>query len=188
MKSPNDIGVSERAFGRESPARPRRGAASFNKVTGAKVAGACGFMRVALSRFPNCRSGAYRHFAQFHRWLHTHMLAFHVHLNGKKVCIAGVPGTGVLSAHVTWVRRTGTKEELTMDVGGLITPTDEYVRRTYGRPVRVGDEVRIKIVEADRVDRPSSRKRSDPAEGVRRQKRYVREVAKRFGWKIQTQK
>ena len=126
------------------------------------------------------------------------MIAFHVHLNGKKVCTAGVPDTGVLSAHVTWVRRTGehtlskradgVEEELTMDVGGLITPTDEYVRWADSRAVQVGDEVRIKIVEADRVDRPPIRKRSDPGRDLRRQKRYVREMAKRFGWKIHTQR
>jgi hypothetical protein len=124
------------------------------------------------------------------------MIAFNVYLNGKKVCTAGVPDTGVLSAHVTWLRRTGeqrlskqahgVEEELTMDVGGLITPIDEYVRWADRRPVRVGDEVRIKIVNAERVDRPRARKRSDPAENLRRQKRYVREMAKRFGWKIQT--
>lgn len=116
------------------------------------------------------------------------MIAFHVHLNGKKVCVAGVPDTGVLSAHVTWVRRTGAKEELTMDVGGLITPTDEYVRWADGRALKVGDEVRVKIIETEKVDRPAIRKRSDPAEDLRRQKRYVREMAKRFGWKIQAQK
>lgn len=125
------------------------------------------------------------------------MIAFNVYLNGKKVCIAGVADTGVLSAHVTWVRRTGehtlsmqsdgVEEELTMDVGGLITPTDEYVRWADRRAVQVGDEIRIKIVEAERVDPPPIRNRSDPAADLRRQKRYVREMAKRFGWKIQTQ-
>jgi hypothetical protein len=38
-----------------------------NQITGAKVAGACCFMRLVLSRFPSSRSGAYRHFAQFYR-------------------------------------------------------------------------------------------------------------------------
>jgi hypothetical protein len=40
---------------------------SSNKITGAKVAGACGFRRLVLSRFPRWRSGADRHFAQFCR-------------------------------------------------------------------------------------------------------------------------
>jgi hypothetical protein len=38
-----------------------------NQITRAKVAGACGFMRLVLSRFGSSRSGAYRHFAQFRR-------------------------------------------------------------------------------------------------------------------------
>jgi hypothetical protein len=38
-----------------------------NKITAAKVAGASGLMRSVLSRFWTSRSGAYRHFAQFHR-------------------------------------------------------------------------------------------------------------------------
>jgi hypothetical protein len=36
-----------------------------NQITGAKVAGACRFMRLVLSRLPSSRSSAYRHFAQF---------------------------------------------------------------------------------------------------------------------------
>ena len=39
-----------------------------NQITGAKVAGASGLMRLVLSRFLSSRSGAYRHFAQFRRW------------------------------------------------------------------------------------------------------------------------
>jgi len=40
---------------------------SPNQITGAKVAGACCFMRLVLSRFSSSRSGAPRHFAQFYR-------------------------------------------------------------------------------------------------------------------------
>lgn len=122
------------------------------------------------------------------------MPVFHVYLNGKKVSTAGVGGIGVLSAHVAWVRRTQKdmqvkmpKEELTLDVGGLISPKDEHVRWLDRTALQVGDEVRITVAKAGKVDRPRSRKRSDPAEDLRRQKRYVREMAKRFGWKIQTQ-
>ena len=121
------------------------------------------------------------------------MPVFHVYLNGKKVSTAGVGDIGVLSAHVTWVRRTQKdmqvkmpKEELTLDVGGLISPKEEYVRWLDRAALQVGDEVRIIVAKAAKVDRPRSRKQSDPAEDLRRQKRYVREMAKRFGWKIQT--
>lgn len=120
------------------------------------------------------------------------MAVFHVYLNGKKVSTAGVGDKGVLSAHVTWVRRTREdmqiklpEEELTLEIGGLISPKEEYVL-WLDRKLQVGDEVRIIIADAAKVDRPRTRKRSDPAEDLRRQKRYVRQMAKRFGWKIQT--
>ena len=126
--------------------------------------------------------------------LHT-MPVFHVYLNGKKVSSAGVGDTGVVGAHVSWVRRKGehtrakkpgsVEEELRLDVGGLITPADEHVR-WVDRKLKIGDEIRVVIVEDAPVDRPRSRKRSDSAEDLRRQKRYVREMAKRFGWRIQT--
>ena len=123
------------------------------------------------------------------------MPVFHVYLNGKKVRTAGVGDLGVLSAHVSWVRRKGERtlakkpdsveEELTLHVGGLITPTEEHVR-WLDCSLKVGDEVRIRVVADAPVDRPRSRERRDRSKELRSQKRYVREMAKRFGWKIQT--
>src|SRR5262245_15683945 len=123
------------------------------------------------------------------------MPVFHVYLNGKKVSTAGVGDLGVLGAHVSWVRRRGeltlakkpesVEEELTLHVGGLITPREEHVR-WLDRSLKVGDEVRITIAEDAAVDRPRSRERRDRTKELRSQKRYVREMAKRFGWKIQT--
>ena len=125
------------------------------------------------------------------------MPVFHVYLNGKKVSTAGVGDTGVLGAHVSWVRRRGehtlakradgVEEELRLHVGGLVTPAQEHVR-WLDRHLKIGDEVHITVAGDTKVDRPRSRERRDPAKELRRQKRYVREMAKRFGWKIQTQK
>jgi hypothetical protein len=124
------------------------------------------------------------------------MPVFHVYLNGKKVSTAGVGELGVLSAHVTWVRRKGehtltkkpdsVEEELTLEVGGLVIPKEEHVR-WLDRNLKTGDEVTIRVGEAAAVDRPRSRKRRDHSKELRSQKRYVREMAKRFGWKIKTQ-
>ena len=93
------------------------------------------------------------------------MIAFNVYLNGSKLCSAGVGDDGVVSADVTWVRRTGNRrkpntpaEQLTMDVGGIDGPADEYVRWHEGRMLQVGDEIRIKIVDTDTVDRPPIRR------------------------------
>ena len=123
------------------------------------------------------------------------MPVFQIYLNGKKLTTAGVGDLGVLSAVVSWVRRKGdhtlakkpdcVEEELTLHVGGLISPTEEHVR-WLDRGLKVGDEVRIAIAENAKVDRPSHRVRRDRARELRSQKRYVREMAKKFGWKIQT--
>jgi hypothetical protein len=121
------------------------------------------------------------------------MPVFHVYLNGKKVSTAGVGELGVLGAHVSWVRRTGNlsrkpgrvEEELTLHVGGLVTPTDEHVR-WLDRKLKVGDEVSIRVVESAPIDPPSSRERRNHSNELRSQKRYVKEMAKKFGWKLQT--
>lgn len=123
------------------------------------------------------------------------MPVFHVYLNGKKLSTAGVSDTGVVGVHVTWVRRRGehtrakrpdsVEEEMSLDVGGLITPADESVRWVE-RKLKIGDEICAVIAEDAPVDRPRTRKRSNPTEDLRQQKRYVKEMAKRFGWRIQT--
>ena len=123
------------------------------------------------------------------------MPVFHVYLNGKKLTTAGVGELGVLSAHVSWVRRVGkhthsgkpgsVEEELTLHVGGLVSPVGEHVR-WLDRQLKAGDEVSIRVAEDGHVDRPRSRERRDRSKELRSQKRYVREMAKKFGWKIQT--
>jgi hypothetical protein len=123
-------------------------------------------------------------------------IIFHVYLNGKRVSTAGVGELGVLGAHVSWVRRQGkdtrskgpeaTEEELRLNVGGLITPTEEHVR-WVDKTLKIGDEVRI-VIAADEptVDPPRSRERRDLVKERQQKKEYVKNMAKEFGWKIQT--
>jgi hypothetical protein len=111
------------------------------------------------------------------------MRAFKVSLNGKKLCLAGVGEPGVLSAIVNWVAGAGRGEDLFMEVGGLAN--EEHVAWIKQKHVRVGDEIRVKIVEAGSVDRPVQKRRTHPAETLRAKKRYVRMMAKELGWKIQ---
>ena len=76
------------------------------------------------------------------------MPVFHVYLNGKKVSTAGVGDLGVLGAHVSWVRRKrehslpkkpdGVEEELTLHVGGFISPAEEHVR-WLDRDLKIGE-------------------------------------------------
>jgi hypothetical protein len=81
------------------------------------------------------------------------MRAFEVSLNGKKLCVAGVGDTGVLTAIVNWVGKGG-DGDFGLEVGGLITPSNQHVSWIPTRPLQVEDEVHIRIVETDRVDEP----------------------------------
>jgi hypothetical protein len=113
------------------------------------------------------------------------MLAFQVSLNRKELCVAGLADKGVLTAIVNWVDwRSGA--DLFLTVGGLVSATEEHVSWISQKPLRVGSEIRVKVVETDSADNPIKRHRTDPAERLRSQKRYVRMMAKQLGWKIQT--
>ena len=113
------------------------------------------------------------------------MKAFEVRLNGKLLCVAGIGRDGVLDAIVDYVGdRRGS--ELTVSVGGLITPRNEHVRWVPRKRLRLGDEVRVALVERASVDKPISRHRGDqlPQPSVGDIKRFVRQKAKEFGWTI----
>jgi hypothetical protein len=123
------------------------------------------------------------------------MPIFRICLNGKKMSTVGVGTEGVLSTHVCWARRNAElvkkqgipAEDLTLDAGGLTSPTGEHVR-WLDHPLEVGDEVRIKVIAGGPVDQPVSRTKPDPAADLRQRKRYVRTMAKQFGWKITSAK
>src|SRR5262249_39004441 len=86
------------------------------------------------------------------------MIAFEVHLNGEKLCTAGIGDLGVLTAMLDWtrVRKIVTKdtpESLTLWVTGMNSSTAEFPR-WLNRPVSVGDEIRIRIVNTESIDEP----------------------------------
>ena len=117
------------------------------------------------------------------------MIAFEVHLNGKKICTAGVGDLGVLTTSLAWrgpqpYQKGGRSvaEYLRLDAGGL-AHSGEHLR-FLDRKLKRGDVVSIKVVEIASPDKPRERQRSNPAAELRRQKQYVRRMAKQFGWKI----
>lgn len=86
------------------------------------------------------------------------MRAFEIHLNGKKLCIAGMP-KGIVSVSMKWVARPRHSDEIGgFDVGGLIHSTNQHVKWA-GRQLHIGDELRIKLIEKTAVDRPRKVKR-----------------------------
>jgi hypothetical protein len=113
------------------------------------------------------------------------MQAFEVHLNGKKLCLAGVGDDGVLTAVVTWV---GSKRgsDLFLHVGGLVSPSEEHVSWVRQRPLGVGDKIAVRVVKKKEVDEATIKYRLDPTKELKNEKIYVRKMAKKFGWTIQT--
>lgn len=69
-------------------------------------------------------------------------------------------------------------------MSGLISSKNERVRWSENK-LTVGDEVRVRVINLESVDPPCNGRREDPAEELRRQERYVEQMAKRFGWTIQ---
>lgn len=111
------------------------------------------------------------------------MRAFEVFLNGERLCVAGIGNDGVLTTIIDYVVNHG--QRLHLHVGGLLLPEGEHVR-WVGRPLRIGDKVEVKIVECDTVNKPRKRFPRDPKREIKSQKRYVRNIAKKFGWTIET--
>jgi len=117
------------------------------------------------------------------------MLAFEVHLNGKKVCTAGIGEPGVISSIITWVLgdgkgRPSEQEQVGVRVGGLISRTEQHVT-WFNRPLRRGDKISIRIVEVDDADTPKKQPRESLAQRRRQQQAYLRRMAKELGWKIE---
>jgi hypothetical protein len=110
--------------------------------------------------------------------------AFEVHLNGERLCLAGIGNDGVLNTMVDCVEtEESSRRELRLRVGGLISPLSEHVT-WIKRDVSVGDEICVRIVQVDRVDEPIHRLRDDPSAQLKAKKNYVRRVAKELGWKV----
>jgi hypothetical protein len=110
------------------------------------------------------------------------MRAFKILLNRKRLCVAGIGDDGVLSTTITYVpfRR---RHDTQIYVGGLLLPQNEHVRWKQLN-LRVGDEVRLKVVETESIDKPRKRFKHDPAAEADAEKRRVEKIAKKFGWKI----
>jgi hypothetical protein len=89
------------------------------------------------------------------------MRAFEVSVNGEKLCLAGIGVDGVLTAIVNWAGRQG-EGSFFLEVGGLISQTKEHVHWISQKPLSVGDNIQVKIIETDATDNPIKKYRLDP--------------------------
>jgi hypothetical protein len=111
------------------------------------------------------------------------MKAFEVVVNGERLCLAGIAGNCVLSVTITHLKRNGDRDEIDLEVAGLVSAAGEHVDWAV-TPLRTDDEVRIKIIDSDSADEPKERRPRNPEEELVQQKQYVREMAKQLGWTL----
>lgn len=110
------------------------------------------------------------------------MRAYEVFLNGERLCTAGIGKQGYISAYVTYLSQ---KNETDLDVIGCLASKKLYVRWTR-RPLRTGDEVRVKIVNTKTVDKFKKiiGRVESPGRVLKLRKRMIRRMANEFGWEI----
>jgi hypothetical protein len=97
----------------------------------------------------------------------------------------------VLTAIITWrqmaaasaKRSRRAPEALNLDVGGLFRATMEHLSWQNSK-LQEGDEVRIRIVDAEKVTKPTRREPFDPDLVAKSEKQYLEKTAAKYGWKI----
>jgi hypothetical protein len=133
------------------------------------------------------------------------MKALEVFINGQRVCVAGVGDSGVLNTIVNWVGRpAGTREkvhktdydgdaddgserdDLFLQIGGLNSESGEHYR--WDSPsICVGDEVRVKILEAQNVDPPNEKITFEKRTCVGEYRQHLKECSSWFTPEERTQ-
>jgi hypothetical protein len=117
------------------------------------------------------------------------MITFAIAVNGEKLSTAGLDGPGVVTSAVTWVRGEPKKkggvaiDYLHFRVGGLISRTGTHVL-WLKRDLKVGDEVRITVIENKRADKPKKNQIPRTTQ-LALDKKYVEARAAKLGWRIQ---
>ncbi len=111
------------------------------------------------------------------------MICYETWLNGRRLCVAGAPGYGVLGANLSWVKRDPARrrkgepraffdtEENLLSVGGLFG--EEHVDWVACRRLRAGDVVRIRVVRRRTADEPVARKPMHPPGSLQAMKDYL---------------
>ena len=108
--------------------------------------------------------------------------AYEVLLNGRRMCVAGIAGSCVLNAMVDFVNGTD-HDELLLTIGGLVSVTGEQLI-WVSTNLKVGDEIRVKLLDAGSVDEPTKRYFTSSQQDVESQKAYVRAIAQKLGWTV----
>jgi hypothetical protein len=111
------------------------------------------------------------------------MRAFEIQLNGKRLCVAGLE-EGMLLFGLACTENKHGRRGVALNATGLMLLIQESVR-WQRRTLRMNDEVRVKIVETSKADRFAVMQKA-PHDPRKYENKYVRRMAKEFGWTIQS--
>jgi DNA-directed RNA polymerase subunit E'/Rpb7 len=81
------------------------------------------------------------------------MKAFEVSLNGKRLCIAQIGEEGFASAQIGTIEVKKSRR-MTLTVCGMDAIRNTFVSWLTHRRIKIGDEIRVKIIETEKVDQP----------------------------------
>jgi hypothetical protein len=115
------------------------------------------------------------------------MLCFEVWKNDQKLTLAGVRESGVVSFLLNWVGKgpgasalaattDGAISGLQWGVGGIDSSdpaAENNVEWIENSELRLGDELRIRLVSADRADEPSRREQHKPPSRIDGEARFI---------------
>src|SRR5687767_8039168 len=87
------------------------------------------------------------------------MICFDVFVNGEKVCRAGGEEMAVMNCILSFARANEhhADDEVRLSVGGLLVHTYARIHPRWAEELdlKAGDEVTVRIVEADSADEPT---------------------------------
>jgi hypothetical protein len=109
------------------------------------------------------------------------MLAYEVFLNGARLCLSGIDGDGVLNAMLSYGKGKQV-DHLHLSVGGLASVSKETLQWACA-DLRVGDELKINVIDAESVDEPTTREPA-PEFDLDVQKANTRAWIKKLGWTV----
>lgn len=115
------------------------------------------------------------------------MICFEITINDEKICTAGlVNGRGVLTTIIDRLMREPAEEDqgeaAHVTVGGLANYGNNDTEHLdwVKRPLSVGDQVSIRVVDSDDIDDPVSRERIDPDFEEKEERKYYERLKKKY--------
>lgn len=116
-------------------------------------------------------------------------VAFEITINDEKKIVAGIEGVSVLSFILCYQKalRDKNKDEninsIDLRVGGLLhhgKHDDEHLD-WIKRHLKIGDEIKIRVVESFKVTQPIARRREDPQLVEKAQRKYYESLKQEYG-------